>query len=68
MVRHRLPTEVVHAPSLHSPKVRLDGDSEFLVELEVSLFTAVELDQMVFKGPSQLKSLFFDPAQSPYLR
>ena len=51
---HRLPREVVGAPSLETPKVRGWG-SEHLMELWVSLFTAGELDQMALKGPFQLK-------------
>jgi len=35
---HRLPSEVVEAPSLYTPNVGLD---EHLIELWVSLFSAV---------------------------
>jgi len=53
-----LPREVVDAPSLKTSKVRLDGlwapDGAV-----VSLCIAGELDQMVFKGPFQLK-WFYD--------
>ena len=50
--RHRLPREVVGAPSLEMLKVRLDRALHTLIQLYVSLFTAGELDQMAFKGPN----------------
>ena len=54
-MRLRLPREVVDAPSLETPEVRLDGALSNLIYLWVSLFTARGLDQMAFKGPFQLK-------------
>ena len=59
VVRHwrGLPREVVDAPSLETPEVRLDGALSNLIYLWVSLFTAQGLDQMVFKGPFLLKRL-----------
>ena len=45
--------------SLETSKVRLDGALSNLINLQVSLFIAGELDWMAFKGPFQLK-LFFD--------
>jgi len=55
---HRLPRKVVDAPSLETPKVRLDGALSNLIYLWVSLFTAGRLDQMALKGPFQLKSSY----------
>ena len=52
---HRLPREVVDAPSLETPKVRLDGALSNLIYLWVSLFVARELDWVTFKGPFQIK-------------
>jgi len=47
-----LPREVVDAPSLETPKVRLDGALSNLIYLWVSLFAAGGLDQMALKVPS----------------
>ena len=52
---HRLPHEVVDAPSLESLKVRLDGALSNLIKLWVSLFIVEKLDQMAFNCPFQLK-------------
>jgi len=41
---HRLPREVVDAPSLETFKARLDGALSDLIELKMSLLTAGELD------------------------
>ena len=41
---HRLPRDVLDAPSLETFKVRLDGALNNLIYLQVSLFTAEELD------------------------
>ena len=46
-----MPREVVDAPSLETPTVRLDGALSNLIYLLVSLFTAGEFEQMTFKGP-----------------
>jgi len=40
---HRLPREVVEAPSLETLKARLDGALSNLIQLKMSLFTAVGL-------------------------
>jgi len=43
--RHRLPREVVDAPSLETFKARLDGAlSNLLIKLKMSLLTAEGLD------------------------
>jgi len=57
VVRHwrGLPREVVDAPSLETPEVRLDGALSNLIYLWVSLFIAGGLDQMAFKDPFHLK-------------
>jgi len=55
----RLSRKVVDAPSLQTLKDRLDGALSNLIYLWVPLFVAGGLDQMVFKGPFQLK-LFCD--------
>jgi len=52
---HRLPREVVDAPSLEMFKARLDGALSNLIQLKMSLLTAGGLDQMTFKGPFQPK-------------
>jgi len=41
---HRLPREMVDAPSLETFKVRLDGALSNLIELKMSLLTAEGLD------------------------
>ena len=41
---HRQPTDVVDAPSLETPEVRLDRALSNLIYLWVSLFTAGGLD------------------------
>jgi len=55
---HRLPREVVNAPSLETFKVRLDGALSNLLQLKVSLLTAGGLDKMTFKGPFQPKAFY----------
>ena len=52
-MRHwnRLPTEMVDARSLKTSKVRLDRTLSTWTELQTSLFTAGDLDQMTFGGP-----------------
>lgn len=50
-------SEVMDVPSLETLKVRLDRGSELLMQLQVSLFTAGEMDQMTSKGPFQAKGL-----------
>lgn len=47
-----LPREAVDVPSLETFCVRLDQTLNNLMELWISLFTAVELDQLVIKVPS----------------
>lgn len=44
--------------SLETLKARLDEALSNLIELEVPLLTAGELDQMTFKGPFQLKRFY----------
>jgi len=56
---HRLPREVVDAPSLETFEARLDGALSNLIWLKMSLRTAGELGWMSFKGPFQRK-LFYD--------
>ena len=65
VVRHwnRVSSGVVDVPSLETFQVRLDRALSNLVELEVSLFVAAELDQMTLKGPFQLKR-FYDSMNS----
>jgi len=41
---HRLPREVVDAPSLETFKVRLDGALSNLIQVKMSLLTAARLD------------------------
>ena len=48
---HRLPREMVDAPSLETFKSRLDGALSNLVWLKVSLLAAGGLDRMAFTGP-----------------
>jgi len=45
----------VDAPALEPFSVRVDRTLSNLMEPRVSLCTAGELDQLVFKGPFQLK-------------
>ena len=52
---HRLPREVVDAPSLQTPNVRLDRALSNLLYLWVSLFIAQQLDWVTSKGLFQLK-------------
>jgi len=52
---HRLPREVVDAPSLETFKARLDGALRSLIQLKMSLLIAGGLDMMIFKGPFQSK-------------
>ncbi|KAK4827894.1 hypothetical protein QYF61_022317 [Mycteria americana] len=56
---HRLPREVVDAPSLETFKVRLDGALSNLLWLKMSLLIAAVLDYMTFKDLFQPK-LFYD--------
>jgi len=56
---HRLPREVVDAPSLETFQVRLDGALSNLIQLKMSLLTAGGLGEMTSKGPFQPK-LFYD--------
>ena len=49
--------------SLETSKVRLDGALSNLINLQVSLFIAGELDWMTFKHPFQL-GLFYDSMKS----
>jgi len=56
---HRLPRGVVHAPSLETFKVRLDGAVSNLMQLKMSLLMARGLDEMTFKSPCQSK-LFYN--------
>lgn len=53
---HKLPSEVVDAPSLEPFKVRLDKAVSNLIQLDVSLPTA---GRVAFEGSSQPK-LFYD--------
>jgi len=53
---HRLPREVVDAPSLGTFKVRLDGALSNLVQLKMALLTAGGLGWMASKGPFQPKA------------
>jgi len=48
---HRLPREVVGAPSLEAFQARLDGALSNLMWVKMSLLMAGGLDQMTFKGP-----------------
>jgi len=48
---HRLPREVVEAPSLETFKIRLDGALSNLIKLKMPLLTAGGLGWMAFKGP-----------------
>ena len=54
---HRLPREVVGAPSLQAPKVRQDGalSTDGAVGVPVQ---RREWDQMAYKGPFQLKPFY----------
>jgi len=49
--------EVGDAPSLEILKVRLDGALSDLIWLKMSLLTAGGLDQMIFQGPFEPKSM-----------
>ena len=49
---HRLPREVVDAPSLETFKARLDGALSNLIWLEMSLLLAGGLDWVGFNIPS----------------
>jgi len=51
LLGHGLPREVVDAPSLETPTVRLEGALRNLIYLLVTLFTAGEFEQMTLKGP-----------------
>jgi len=48
---HRLPIEVVNAPSLETLKVRLDGALSNLIHLQMALLIAEGLDWMASEGP-----------------
>jgi len=56
---HRLPKEVLDAPSLETFKAKLDGAPSNLIKLKVSLLTAGGLGLMTSKGAFQPK-LFYD--------
>ena len=47
-------TDSLAGSALGSFKVRLDQALSILIQLQVSLFSEEELDQMTFKGPFQL--------------
>jgi len=49
---HRLPREVVDAPSQETFKVRLDGALSTLIELKMSLLTAGGWARWPLKDPS----------------
>ena len=55
---NRLPSEVVNALSLETFKVRLNGTSSNLVQTEVSLPIAGELELDELKGPFQPKPFY----------
>ena len=48
---HKLPREMVDAPSLETFKARLDGALSNLSQVKMSLPVAGGLDEMTFKGP-----------------
>ena len=49
--------EVVDAPFLETPKVKLNGALINLIELYMSLFVTGELDYVNINSPFQLKQL-----------
>ena len=53
---HRLPREVVDAPSLGTVKARLDGALSNLVWLKMSLLTAGGWNHITFQAPFQPKA------------
>lgn len=55
---NRLTRGVVDAPSLETPKVKLDGALSNLISLKISLLTAGMLDKVTFKVLFQPK-LFY---------
>jgi len=55
---HRLPREMVEAPSLEKFKARLDGALSKLIQLKMSLLTAGGVGYMVSKGPLQPKAFY----------
>jgi len=55
---HRLPREVVDAPSLETFQARLDGALSNLVWLKMSLLTARGLGWMASKGPFPPKAFY----------
>jgi len=55
---HRLPREVVNAPSLEMFKARLDGALSNLIHLKLFLVIAGGLGQMALKGPFQPKPFY----------
>jgi len=59
---HRLPREVVDAPSLETVKAMLDGALSNLIQLKMSLLTAggVGLDGLKRSLPTQTTLQFFD--------
>jgi len=63
---HRLPREVVDAPSLETFKARLNRALSNLTELKMSLLTAGGLDQTTFKIPFQPKA-FYDSVLCLYV-
>ena len=64
MMKHRLPREVMDAPSLETFKVRLDRALSNPIGLYVSLFIAGQLVQMAFQGPFQMKQFYDSMIQS----
>jgi len=65
--RHRLPREVVDAPSLETFKARLDGALSNLLQLKMSLLVAGGLHWMTFNGPFQPKQ-FYDSVIQHWLK
>jgi len=55
---HRLPREVVAAPSLETFKAGLDGALSNLIQLKMSLLMAGGLHWMAFQGTFQPKPWF----------
>ena len=53
-----LPREMVDTPSMETFKTRLDQALSNLIQLQVSLLTAGDLDQMTLKCPFQLKQFY----------
>ena len=64
---HRLPREVVDAPSLETFKVRLDGALSNLIWLKMSLLIEEGLDKTIFKGPFQPKLFYHSKSELEFL-